>query len=640
MLERLAAHHNLSYGQVLTWLWRESAPMRHRAAGVHPMALHLGAFYREWLRAERSRHARAGAAERGLGPEVLAEGGDAQDALLLDSKESRRSSDRTSLNLDMLVEHALNTSPARLAVYLLRLSHTGDVRERLEREVPSEHLGRFLRALVVPSYRTITLAIVAFVERLPAEAGPGLIQGAHSRQLQRAVRSTAVAFLLSNRGHVFKPEALLEALLRRISVLSGLPWERTLEVASGRRRRERPRSSREVVRRLVPDVARSTSAPVTPQALTSDASAVCGLERLLLFGDRGAGRNPPGSGVWEWIERLERAMVPAERRRLAGLLRDDAVRRHALLAMGDEAMSRLFTWRHPQYRADVATALESLKAALVSPHLSEPARAGLRQAFWRYVWTQWAVRVRGRGRLLPLFLSYLLRRDARLHAALGASRTGAALIALTQRERDAPGDVTAPEADRSTARERAARRAREPEKPEAEMEEDMRIFSTPTAGLVLLSALVPSYLEKLGLLEQGQFKGAESRERAVGLLQYLASGLVELHESDLVLSKVLCGLAPDWPVPLSVEPDETVRSIAESLLAFVCQRWEALKNTSVQGLRGTFLCRQGQLTFTDERWTLKVEHKVFDILLDSCPWKQSIVKLSWMQHALQVEWAK
>ena len=66
--------------------------------------------------------------------------------------------------------------------------------------------------------------------------------------------------------------------------------------------------------------------------------------------------------------------------------------------------------------------------------------------------------------------------------------------------------------------------------------------------------------------------------------------------------------------------------------------WKVLGNTSVAGLRETFLQRQGRLQLRDDAWRLRVEPKAFDMLLDQLPWGFSTIKYPWMERAIYVEW--
>ena len=81
------------------------------------------------------------------------------------------------------------------------------------------------------------------------------------------------------------------------------------------------------------------------------------------------------------------------------------------------------------------------------------------------------------------------------------------------------------------------------------------------------------------------------------------------------------------------------REEADALLEAVIRHWEVLRNTSGDGLRGTFLLRRGKVSLRDDGdWLLQVEAQSFDILLDRLPWGISMIKLPWMEKMLWVEW--
>ncbi len=86
--------------------------------------------------------------------------------------------------------------------------------------------------------------------------------------------------------------------------------------------------------------------------------------------------------------------------------------------------------------------------------------------------------------------------------------------------------------------------------------------------------------------------------------------------------------------PLSDEEKQLV----DGLLSSVIQQWSILKNTSIAGLRETFLQREGKLEIEEEANMLYVEAKSFDMLLDHIPWTISKLKFSWMKKVILVQW--
>lgn len=158
------------------------------------------------------------------------------------------------------------------------------------------------------------------------------------------------------------------------------------------------------------------------------------------------------------------------------------------------------------------------------------------------------------------------------------------------------------------------------------------------AGLVLLHPFLPIYLEDVGLLAGEAFRDAAAQQMAIYLLHYLATGQTTAPEPELVLPKLLCGWPLNDPVESDLELPEAALAEGEHLLETVIGYWEALKNTSPDGLREGFLQREGKLTRTESGWKLQVERQSIDVLLGRLPWGVSMVTLPWMDELLTVEW--
>jgi hypothetical protein len=157
-------------------------------------------------------------------------------------------------------------------------------------------------------------------------------------------------------------------------------------------------------------------------------------------------------------------------------------------------------------------------------------------------------------------------------------------------------------------------------------------------GLVILWPFLQPFFERLGLTHNKQFKDTSSAQRAVGLLQYLASGDESPLEFLLPLNKMLCGLAPESVFDFGVEISLEEKQECDDLLAAVIQQAPILKSMSSAGFRVSFLLRQGLLSTRDGQWLLRVERETHDIVLDRFPWGVSIIRLPWMTAIMQVEW--
>jgi Contractile injection system tape measure protein len=165
-------------------------------------------------------------------------------------------------------------------------------------------------------------------------------------------------------------------------------------------------------------------------------------------------------------------------------------------------------------------------------------------------------------------------------------------------------------------------------------------FYIGNAGVVLLWPFLARYFQNLGLMENNAFRGETERNRAVYLVQYLAAGKLEAPEHELLLNKVLCGAQPEQPLDPANPLTDAEEALSAQLLHAVIANWEKLRNTSREGLRQSFLLREGRLLRkqSDDSWSLTVSTKAYDLLLDSLPWRFSTVRLPWMQAVLHVKW--
>lgn len=185
--------------------------------------------------------------------------------------------------------------------------------------------------------------------------------------------------------------------------------------------------------------------------------------------------------------------------------------------------------------------------------------------------------------------------------------------------------------------------------PAAGETEAAAVFTEPTldggediyiqnAGLVLASPYLPRLFDMLGLLEGGIMRDAAAAERAVHVLQYLVDGSEGAPEFSLILNKLLCGLPIATPIAREVALGDHEKEAAEGLLRGMIANWKGIGQTSVAGLRETFLRREGVLRLRDEAWQLLVAPKPFDMLLDSLPWSIALIRHRWMERVMHVAW--
>ena len=177
------------------------------------------------------------------------------------------------------------------------------------------------------------------------------------------------------------------------------------------------------------------------------------------------------------------------------------------------------------------------------------------------------------------------------------------------------------------------------ERPQRESEQSaVESIVIHNAGLVLAAPYLPRLFERLALTEKSLFRSREAVVRGVHLLQFLVNERSASAEYLLVLNKLLCGIAIDDAIEREVEIDAAEQELLNGLLQGMIHNWKALGNTSVAGLRESFLQRAGRLQLRDEAWHLVVEPKPFDMLLDQIPWGYATIKFPWMERVIYVEW--
>ena len=158
------------------------------------------------------------------------------------------------------------------------------------------------------------------------------------------------------------------------------------------------------------------------------------------------------------------------------------------------------------------------------------------------------------------------------------------------------------------------------------------------AGLVLLWVYLGYFFRDLQLIDKGKFVDDAAQQRAVHLLQYVATKQENAEEPLLLLNKVLCGMPYDEPIEREVALSDKEKEACDKLISSAIKNWSALKNTSIEGYREAFIQREGKLTYTEEGWKLLVTPKTYDILINYLPYGISLIRQAWMADNLWVEW--
>lgn len=176
------------------------------------------------------------------------------------------------------------------------------------------------------------------------------------------------------------------------------------------------------------------------------------------------------------------------------------------------------------------------------------------------------------------------------------------------------------------------------------MKDHPMLRKTPAAGmtrfggLVLIAPFLPAFFAELKLVTDGQFPGDAERHKAIHLLNFIASGKTKAPEYALLLHKLLCGMEITAPVPKTMKLSAAEKKEALFLLDDIAEQWTALRGSSGEAIRATFMRRNGILEKKEHGWLLRVEKAPMDIMLETFPWGISIIKAPWMQQLLHVEW--
>jgi hypothetical protein len=159
------------------------------------------------------------------------------------------------------------------------------------------------------------------------------------------------------------------------------------------------------------------------------------------------------------------------------------------------------------------------------------------------------------------------------------------------------------------------------------------------AGLILFAPYLPRLFDNQGWLDEQKTIKQIHLVTAAKALCYLCCGKASLPEYQLTLIKVLLAMHPEDlllidPVSLPVKLQDDLDLLSQSLI----MHWAKLGNTSIDGLRNTFINRSGLLAQQQEAWELKIERKAFDVMLDFLPFSISTTKLPWLEHPIQLSW--
>lgn len=164
----------------------------------------------------------------------------------------------------------------------------------------------------------------------------------------------------------------------------------------------------------------------------------------------------------------------------------------------------------------------------------------------------------------------------------------------------------------------------------------MKQSNIENAGQVLLWPFLQHYFAALDILRDGEFPDINASSKAAYLIEFLVHGTSEFQQHRWPLNQILCGLPSDCLLAEPVPVTQFESDLSDELLRAATERWAPMRNTSIAGLRESFLQRDGRLQRIDTGWLLTVDGGVYDMLLDQLPWSLSMIQLAWMTEALYV----
>jgi len=158
------------------------------------------------------------------------------------------------------------------------------------------------------------------------------------------------------------------------------------------------------------------------------------------------------------------------------------------------------------------------------------------------------------------------------------------------------------------------------------------------AGMILLSAFIPSLFKQNNWTQKGEFTSAGIQHKACIFLHFLWQKELPEDESSLMLNKILCGipLASALKLNFSFTKEEIENS--EAMLVQMASTWEAIRSKVGDSIRNGFFARKGILKPTEMGWSLNIERQGMDLLIDRLPWSISTIKLPWNDYLIQTEW--
>ena len=157
------------------------------------------------------------------------------------------------------------------------------------------------------------------------------------------------------------------------------------------------------------------------------------------------------------------------------------------------------------------------------------------------------------------------------------------------------------------------------------------------AGLILIHPFMKTFFEHCELFDP-ETQRLIDPELCAHLLHYIATGTTNAPEYDMAFEKFLCNIPMNQTINRHIKLSRRHKTQAKNVIESVQHNWNPMKNSSAALLQNEFFQRSGKLVVTDHDYTLTVERKTQDILLEKLAWGIGLVKLPWKEKFMFVNW--
>ncbi|WP_144282614.1 contractile injection system tape measure protein [Chryseobacterium echinoideorum] len=156
------------------------------------------------------------------------------------------------------------------------------------------------------------------------------------------------------------------------------------------------------------------------------------------------------------------------------------------------------------------------------------------------------------------------------------------------------------------------------------------------AGLILIHPFLKTFFEHCDLFDSKNNR-LLNPELCAHLLHYIATGKTNAPEYDMAFEKFLCNIPSHQTINRHIKLTRKHKTQAENVIESVQHNWSAMKKSSIALLQNEFFQRPGKLVI-DHDYTLTVERKTQDILLEKLGWGIGLVKLPWQEKFIFINW--